>query len=106
MVDPATIALLGPAYLVGKILGPTADYIGEGVREWTQRRTENVKRVFLRAGDKLGDELEQPGAVPPRVLKAVLDEAQFADDELMADYLGGVLATRAVPSVAMTVAQP
>lgn len=93
MVDPATLALLGPAYLIGKILGPTAEYLGEGVREWTERRTENVKRVFARAGEKLGDELETPGTVAPRVLRAVLEEAQFAEDEMLTEYLAGVLAS-------------
>jgi hypothetical protein len=76
-----------------RILGPTADYIGEGVRGWTERRVGNVQRVFKKAHDKLGSELDRPGAVPPRVLKAVLEEAQFAEDELVAEYLGGVLAS-------------
>jgi hypothetical protein len=95
MVDPGlAVAALGPSALVVKILGPTADYVGEGVREWTEKRAENVQRVFARAGERLGDdELSRPGAVPPKVLKGILEEAQFADDELAAEYLGGVLAS-------------
>lgn len=93
MVEPEALALLGPAYLVGKVLGPTADYIGEGVRDWTERSTGNVKAVFGKAGRKLGDELETPGAVPPRVLKGILEEGQFAEDDLTREYLGGVLAS-------------
>ncbi len=93
LVDPAALALLGPAYLVGKVLGPTADYIGEGVKDWTERRSQNVKAVFDKAGRKLGDELDEPGGVPPRVLKGVLEEGQFAEDDLAREYLGGVLAS-------------
>jgi hypothetical protein len=95
MVDPGTaIAALGPAAVVVKILGPTADYVGDGVQQWTERRVANVHRIFENAEEKLGpEELEKPGSVPPRVLKGILDEGQFVDDELGAEYLGGVLAS-------------
>jgi hypothetical protein len=98
MVDLGTgLAALGTAEVskdaLGKMLGPTADYIGDGVRAWTEKRVANVQRVFARAHAQLGDQIEQPGAIPPRVLGTVLQEAQFADDELMAAYLGGVLAS-------------
>jgi hypothetical protein len=98
MVDVGTgLTALGTAEvtkdMIGKMLGPTAEYIGGGVREWTERRTQNVQAVFARASRRLGAELERPGSVPPRVLKVVLDEAQVADDELLAEYLGGILAS-------------
>jgi len=98
MVDVGTgLTALGTAQvtkdMIGKMLGPTAEYIGDGVRSWSERRTQNVQRVFEKASRRLGDEIDRPGAVPPRVLKAVLDEAQVADDELIAEYLGGVLAS-------------
>src|SRR4051794_30772500 len=95
MADIGTgLELLGPSLLVPKLLGPTADYVGEGVRTWTERRVENVQRVFEKAGRKISpEELERPGRVPPRVLKGVLEEGSFWDDELAAEYLGGVLAS-------------
>jgi hypothetical protein len=98
MVDVgAGLAILGSAELskelLGKILGQTAEYIGGGVQQWTERRVENVRRVFQKARDKLGSELERPGAIPPRVLSAILEQGQFAEDDLMAEYLGGVLAS-------------
>lgn len=98
-MDPGTgLAILGGSALgkevVGKMLGPTADYVGDGVRNWTERRTENVQRVFRKAHNRLPPgELERPGAVPPRVLKQILDEGQFAEDEVTAEYLGGILAS-------------
>jgi hypothetical protein len=98
MVDVGTgLTILGSAEvskdLILKILGPTAEYIGEGVQAWTARRVINVQRVLMKAGERLGSRLDEPGSVPPRVLKAVLEEAQVAEDELMAEYLGGVLAS-------------
>lgn len=87
------LALLGSARLVEKLLGPTADYIGEGIQMWAKKRVENVKRIFSIAARKLGNKLETEGGVPPRVLKGILDEGSFCDDALSAEYFGGVLAS-------------
>lgn len=84
---------IGSAKLIEKILGPTADYIGCGVKNWTERRVNNVSRIFEHAAKKLGAKLEDKGAVPPRVLKGILDEGSFFNDELAAEYFGGVLAS-------------
>jgi hypothetical protein len=84
---------IGSAKLVEKLLGPTADYVGGGVKNWTEKRVNNVKRIFGKAADRLGPKLDEPGAVPPRVLKGVLDDGSFCDDELSAEYFGGVLAS-------------
>ncbi|MEK6279177.1 MAG: hypothetical protein AABN95_02380 [Acidobacteriota bacterium] len=87
------LALFGSAKLVERLLGPTADYIGEGVKHWTARRVSNVDRIFHKAAKKLGSRIEDDGAVPPRVLRGVLDHGSFCDDELSAEYFGGVLAS-------------
>lgn len=97
-MEPATgLTILGTAVgsakVIEKILGPTADYIGAGVRNWTERRTANVANVFRKAANCLGDRIERPGSVPPKVLKNVLEEAAFSEDELTAEYFGGVLAS-------------
>jgi hypothetical protein len=81
---------LGSAKLVEKLLGPTAEYIGGGIKNWTEHRLSNVSRVFRNATDRLGERLNEPGAVPPKVLKGILDAGSFCDDELTAQYLGGV----------------
>jgi hypothetical protein len=91
------LALLGGAKLVEKLLGPTADYIGDGLKEWSTRRVDNVNRIFRHAISKAGEKLDEPGAIPPRVLKGVLDEGAFCDDELAAEYFGGVLASSRSP---------
>jgi hypothetical protein len=95
MVDTGTgLTILAPSVLMVKVLGPSAEYVGDGIQQWTAKRVQNVNDVFAKAGRKLGPErLEQPGSVPPKILKGILEEAPFCDDELSAEYLGGVLAS-------------
>jgi hypothetical protein len=84
---------IGGAKVVEKLLGPTADYIGEGIKNWTEKRVHNVSRIFQIAAEKLGTKIDEEGAVSPKVLKGILDEGSFCDDELAAEYFGGVLAS-------------
>lgn len=99
MPEPITTVGLGAiaAYLgkdgLQKILGPTADYLGQGLRDFTQKRAETIGKIFQKAESKLGDRIEAPGEVPPKVLKAVLDEGSFSNDDLAVEYLGGILAS-------------
>ena len=79
--------------VVSRILGPTADYLGGELKEFTQRRMENVGRIFSNAEDKLGDRLNNPGQVPPKVLKTVINEGSYSDDQIAVEYFGGVLAS-------------
>jgi hypothetical protein len=84
---------LGSAKILEKILGPTAEYIGGGIQSWTEQRVKNVSNIFACTQKKIGDKIEEPGAIPPRVLKVVLDEGSFCSDPLAAEYFGGVLAS-------------
>ncbi|CAO3858370.1 hypothetical protein [Achromobacter mucicolens] len=99
MAEPIVTVGIGAiaAYLgkdgLEKLLGPTAEYLGLGLRDLAQKRIQNIGRILKNAQDKLGTKVEVPGEVPPRVLKAVLDEGSFCDDELAAEYFGGVLAS-------------
>jgi hypothetical protein len=86
-------AAAGSAKLVEKILGPTAEYLGGGLRDWTERSVHNLGRIFQKAEERLGDKIEAPGSVPPKVLKGILSEGAFSDDELAQEYFGGVLAS-------------
>jgi hypothetical protein len=87
------LALLGSAKILEKLLGPTADYIGSGAKDWAQRRQENVGRIFKKAAKKLGPKMDTSGSVPPRVVEGVVNGGSFCDDELGAEYFGGVLAS-------------
>jgi hypothetical protein len=97
-MDPATgLTVLGAAVgsreLLGKMLGPTADYLGGGLRDWTEKAFKNLGRILGRARARLGASIDDSGAVPPRVLKEILAEGPFCEDELSAEYFGGVLAS-------------
>lgn len=87
------LALFGSAQVVEKLLGPTAAYIGTGVKDWTERRVQNVSAIFANAARKLGAQLDNDGAVPPKVLKEILAEGSFSEDAIATEYFGGVLAS-------------
>ena len=97
-MDPGTgLTILGSAIggakIIERILGPTADYIGSGLSEWTAKRVQNTAYIFQKASEKLGKKIDEPGSVPPRVLKEILSEGSYCDDALVAEYFGGVLAS-------------
>jgi hypothetical protein len=99
MPEPITTIGVGAiaAYLgkdgIEKLLGPTAEYLGNGLRDFTQRRMETVGRIFQSAQAKLGTKVEAPGSVSPRVLKAVMNDGSYATDNIAVEYFGGVLAS-------------
>jgi hypothetical protein len=99
MPEPITTVGLGAvvAYLskdgLNKMLGPTADYLGDSLRDFAQKRTENVGKIFGNAESKLGNKLDQPGQVPPKVLKTIINEGSYSDDEIAIEYFGGILAS-------------
>ncbi len=99
MPEPITTIGFGAiaAYLgkdgLQKLLGPTADYLGSGLKDFTQKRTENIGRILQKADLKLGDKRELPGSIPPKVLKTIINDGSYNDDEIALEYFGGVLAS-------------
>ena len=91
------LALFGCKDLAVKLLGPTADYLGGELQGYVKQRVENTKKIFESAGRWLGPKIEEPGCVPPRVLKTILDEGSFCEDPLVTEYFGGVLASSRSP---------
>jgi len=79
--------------LLKQALGPTADYIGEGLKQFTAKRIENINRIFHKFINKLGEKINEPGQVHPKLLKSVIADGSFCDDELTAEYYGSVLAS-------------
>lgn len=99
MVEPVT-TLTGTAIAaywtkdgLNKLLGPTADYLGQGLKDFVQKRKEIVAQILQNAESKLGDRIDSPGEVPPKVLKAIIDDGSFSNDKLAVEYLGGILAS-------------
>lgn len=88
------VELLAPSGLTLRLLGPTADYLGSGIRAWSEARVQNIRGILDKAGRKLDPEsLSESGAVAPRVLRGILNDGSFVTDELAQDYFGGVLAS-------------
>ncbi len=86
------LAILGAKDLIVKILGPTADLIGENLREYTERGARNIRIIFEKTAQRLGDEINTPSSVPPNILKVILNEGYYCEDEMSAEYFAGILA--------------
>ncbi len=99
MPEPITTVGIGAiaAYLgkdgLQKLLGPTADYLGGELQEFTKKRIENVGKIFSKAEEKVGANIERPGQVPPKVLKTIVNEGSYCEDSVAVDYFGGILAS-------------
>lgn len=78
---------------VSKLLGPTAEYLGGELKDLVEKSQHNLASVFRRAEQKCGPKLEAEGIVNPRVMKHVYEEARFSENELLAEYFDGVLAS-------------
>src|SRR5205823_2957980 len=70
-----------------------ADYVGGEAKNLVERCNINLDNVFKIAVRKLRGRLAVPGSVSPRVLKHIIDEGAFCEDEMVAEYLGGILAS-------------
>ena len=80
--------------IINKVLGPTAEYLGEEILAGVKKkRAENTWNIFSNAEKKLGDKLDRPGQVPPKVLRTIINEGSYSDDAVATEYLGGVLAS-------------
>jgi hypothetical protein len=84
---------IGGKEIVLKILGPTADYLGEQLKGWTQKRLANISNVFKNAETKIGNKINEEGIVSPKVIRGVIDDASWCEEKLQIEYFGGVLAS-------------
>jgi len=101
-VDPNTVIgaglmALASKDMLGRILGPSADYVGGRIEGLVKKCDINLGRIFQYAVRKLGPKINDPGAVNPRVLRHVWAEGAFIEDELAAEYFGGLLASARSP---------
>lgn len=98
-MDPATAAILAAGAsvnplgrLLDRVFGGSVDAVGDALTRFTAHRLRNIGRIVANADKKLGDAGEAAGAVHPRVAGRILDEGSWCDDDIMVEYLGGVLA--------------
>lgn len=108
MVDPATVAVAGAAGkaldsaaaeaggILKRVLGPAADEIGEALGRYTAKRVGNVGRI-VETADRVSSTRGRSGDVHPRTAHSVLESGSYCDDEVIVDYLGGVLASGRTP---------
>jgi len=97
-IDPGTAAIVASSLLLSKeplnkLLGPTLDYFGKEIESFAKKRAENIGRIFQKAIKKLGSKIDEPGQVHPKILKGIVLDGSFCDDELTAEYYGGILAS-------------
>ena len=90
------IAVLGGAKLIEKLLGPSFEYIGENLESYTKKMASNLSKVFSSAERKLGNRIEEPGKISPKVLKSILENGAWCEENLQVEYFGGVLASSRV----------
>jgi len=101
MVEPVTttvaVASGVGAYMAGdgvtKLLGPTMEYLGGNLKEFVEKRHKNFDTIVGRAINLLGKDADTKGAVPPRVLKEIIEEGTYSEDQEVLEYYGGVLAS-------------
>lgn len=81
------------AALAYKVFGPSASLVGHQLADLMRFAEDNVRRAAEATVTKLGARVEQPGALSPRSLLKAFNEAAISDDEVVAEYIGGVLAS-------------
>lgn len=95
-VDPALTGgmavakAVGNANLLSRLIGPLADEIGINWAEGYRRR--NAAQVARKAAQRLGGQLDQAASVHARVAYRVLQDGSFVNDDVMQEYLAGLLA--------------
>jgi hypothetical protein len=97
--DLAELAIKGwiGKEVIEKLLGPTAAYLGDQVKGLAEKCNINVGNIFKRAARIAGSRLDEPGAVNPRILRGVVNEGAFIEDEVGSEYFGGILASSRTP---------
>ncbi len=96
MIKPSIgigLTILGSKELLLKLLGPTAEYLGNEIKGFVEKCNINIDDIFIRAQKKLGNRIEEKGVVSPRILKRIWDEGRFCEDELVKEYFAGLLAS-------------
>jgi hypothetical protein len=75
--------------LFNRLFGPAADEIGQALGRIAAYRVGNWGRIVEKAQQKSA---ESSGIVNPRVAFQLLDDGSLCDDEIMVEYLSGLLA--------------
>jgi len=97
-MDPGTgltalAVVLGGKELLIKLLGPSVENFGYKLRDVTEDGLNNLGKIFKSALKRPGINLDEEGAVPKRILNEIFDHGPYCDDQLTAEYFGGITAS-------------
>lgn len=76
--------------LLTRLLGPSADVVG---LQWANAVKQRNLARLLRKTEKRAEKEADPGIANPRLASKVFEGAQYADDEVVAEYFSGVLSS-------------
>lgn len=93
-MDLVLAGLVGAAAneAVSKIIGPTSELLGNAIKDFTLARVENVRKIANVAIKKAKNINDETLFVHPSIVKDIIDEGSLRDDEIIVEYLGGILA--------------
>jgi hypothetical protein len=95
-LDTTVLAAVG-AKLGYDVFGTSAKYLGDELKKLTKVGVKNIQRVAKKAKQRKTELGIEGGAVAPRVLPLLLENAYYCEDELVASYLGGVMCSALSP---------
>ena len=81
--------------ILTRALGQAADEVGATLGRYTPRQLDNIAAVTVAASAKFGRSPE--GQTSMRAAMRVAEEAAFAENEAMTEYLSGILASARSP---------
>ncbi len=74
------------------LFGDNVDYVGNVLSTYPERRRANFVRICNAALRRLGDQVNEPGAVPPSVIGFLLNEGSYTTGVVSSEYAGGFVA--------------
>lgn len=84
-------------WLIRRLLRKIADSMGADLNQsyldYREKRRANAEKVLKNGVKILGDRINNPGTIHPRVFAGILDSGSWSDDEVSAHYYGGLLAS-------------
>jgi hypothetical protein len=87
--------------IIGKILNPSAESIGEGMasslQEWAKRRKERAAGILIGAATILEVAQIEPISVPGRILMPILEKGSVEEDPELRQVWSRLLASAAMP---------
>jgi len=79
--------------MIIKLLGPTAEYLGQETKGLVEKCNKNISKIFVNAYNKLkGRDYNDEEGLNLRVFKNIIEEGRCINDDIFVEYFGGILA--------------